>query len=136
MAATDTGDQHVEATPSSPAHPDRSAMDRLVRQVLLIEDASPRAMFELRGSMLLAGVRCTVTYALVPLLAPAVAWFGVLATPLSLLLSVTAIVMAINSLRRVWWADYRHRWAYSAFIVTAVTLLVVVVVGDVHILVG
>lgn len=111
---------------------ERSAVDRVVRQLLLIGDASPRALFDLKGSMLIAGVRCTITYILFPFGAPVVAWFGVLATPLSLALSLVAIGMAVSSLRRVWMADYAHRYAYSGFILVAVVLLVIVVVGDVR----
>jgi hypothetical protein len=101
----------VTASPSTgvPAA-SRSALDRLVRQLLLIGNASPRALFDLRGSMLLAGVRCTL---------------------LSLAMSAVAVVLAVSSLRRVWLADYRHRWPYTAFIVTAVVLLAVVIVGDI-----
>ncbi len=109
----------------------RSALDRLVRQLLLIGNASPRALFDLRGSMLLAGVRCTLTYLVIPLGAPVLGWLGVLATPLSLAMSAVAVVLAVSSLRRVWLADYRHRWPYTAFIVTAVVLLAVVIVGDI-----
>lgn len=114
------------------APPDRSIVDRIVRQLLLIGDASPRALFDLKGSMLIAGVRCTITYIIIPFGAPVIAWLGVLGTPLSLALSLVAIVMAVSSLRRVWMADYRHRWVYTAFIVVAVVLLAVVVVGDVR----
>ena len=115
-----------------PDAPERSALDRLVRQLLLIGDASPRALFDLKGSMLLAGVRCTLTYLVIPLGAPVLGWLGVLATPLSLAMSVIAVVLAVSSLRRVWLADYRHRWPYTAFIVTAVVLLAVVIAGDVR----
>jgi hypothetical protein len=122
----------VTASPSTgvPAA-SRSALDRLVRQLLLIGNASPRALFDLRGSMLLAGVRCTLTYLVIPLGAPVLGWLGVLATPLSLAMSAVAVVLAVSSLRRVWLADYRHRWPYTAFIVTAVVLLAVVIVGDI-----
>lgn len=111
---------------------ERSAVDRVVRQLLLIGDASPRALFDLKGSMLIAGVRCTITYIIIPFGAPVVAWLGVLGTPLSLALSVVAVGMAISSLRRVWMADYVHRYAYSLFILVAVVLLVIVIVGDVR----
>jgi len=119
MGAADTGTE-------------RSAVDRVVRQLLLIGDASPRALFDLKGSMLLAGVRCTITYIIIPFGAPVLAWLGVLATPLSLALSIVAIAMAVSSLRRVWMADYAHRSAYSLFIVVAVVLLAIVAVGDVR----
>jgi hypothetical protein len=117
---------------STQAPPERSPIDRIVRQLLLIGDASPRALFDLKGSMLIAGVRCTITYIIIPFGAPVIAWLGVLGTPLSLALSLVAIVMAVSSLRRVWMADYRHRWPYTAFIVLAVILLTIVVVGDVR----
>jgi hypothetical protein len=110
----------------------RSAVDRVVRQLLLIGDASPRALFDLKGSMLIAGVRCTITYIIIPFGAPVIAVLGVLGTPLSLALSLVAIVMAISSLRRVWLADYQHRYVYSLFILVAVVLLTIVVVGDVR----
>lgn len=119
-------------TDLQPAASQRSALDRVVRQLLLIGDSSPRALFDLKGSMLLAGVRCTLTYLVIPLGAPILGWLGVLATPLSLVMSVVAIGLAVSSLRRVWLADYRHRWPYTAFIVVAVVLLVVVVAGDVR----
>jgi hypothetical protein len=117
---------------SAPASIERSPVDRLVRQLLLIGDASPRALFDLKGSMLIAGVRCTLTYIIIPFGAPVVAWLGILGTPLSLALSLVATVMATSSLRRVWMADYRHRWPYTAFILVAVSLLAIVIVGDVR----
>jgi hypothetical protein len=121
-----------ESSPSGVDPAQRSVMDRFVRQVLLIEDASPRAMFELKGSLVLSAIRCVLTYAVIPLAVPLISWAGVLATPLSLALSLAAIVLAVTSLRRVWMADYRHRWPYTAFILLAVSLLVMVVVLDVR----
>jgi hypothetical protein len=121
-----------EANPSNTDRAQRSVLDRIVRQALLIEDASPRAMFELKGSLVLSAIRCVITYAIVPLVVPLIGWAGVLATPLSLVLSLAAIALAITSLRRVWMADYRYRWPYTGFILVAVGLLVMVVVLDVR----
>lgn len=114
----------------------RSSLDRLMRQLLVIDDAAPRALFELKGSLVLSAVRCVLTYAIVPLVVPVIGWAGVLATPLSLVLSLVAVVLAVTSLRRVWMADYRHRWAYTAFIAAAVGLLTAVIVSDVRTLLG
>jgi hypothetical protein len=130
-----TGEGRADSRPAAAMH-ERSAVDRIVRQLLLIGDASPRALFDLKGSMLIAGVRCTITYIIVPFGAPVIAVLGVLGTPLSLALSTVAIVMATSSLRRVWLADYQHRYVYSLFILVAVTLLTIVIVGDVRTLVG
>jgi hypothetical protein len=122
----------VVGTGAASVEAERSPVDRLVRQLLLIGDASPRALFDLKGSMLLAGVRCTLAYIVIPFGAPLIGWLGILATPASLVLSLVAIAMAVSSLRRVWLADYHHRLAYTAFIVVAVTLLMIVIVGDVR----
>jgi hypothetical protein len=125
-----------EAIPSRTERAQRSVLDRIVRQALLIEDASPRAMFELKGSLVLSAVRCVLMYAVIPLVVPLISWAGVLATPLSLGLSLAAIVLAITSLRRVWMADYRYRWPYTGFILLALGLLTMVVVLDIRTLLG
>jgi hypothetical protein len=128
----ETSGTGASAAPQGAAEHERSAVDRIVRQLLLIGDASPRALFDLKGSMLIAGARCTITYIVIPFGAPVIAVLGILGTPLSLVLSLIAIVMAISSLRRVWLADYAHRYIYSLFILVAVVLLTVVVVGDIR----
>ncbi len=128
--ATHEVTSRASSTAAVPAS--RGAMDRFVRQVLLIEDAAPQALFDLRGSLVLSAIRCVITYALVPLLVPVISWAGVLATPVSIALALVAIVLAVRSLRRVWLADYRHRWAYTAFIAVAFALLVTVIVIDVR----
>jgi hypothetical protein len=117
------GREHATAAP-------RSTADRIARQVLLVEGAAPKAVFELKGSLVLSAIRCVLTYALIPALAPVVSWAGVVARPVSLVLSVLATALAINSLRRVWLADYRHRWPYTAFILVVLALLGLVIVLD------
>ena len=136
--AEDAEDEGPQMTTGSTAAqtPARSTADRIARQLLLIEDAAPRSLVSLRGSLVLTAVRCVLTYALIPALAPIIGWMGALATPASLVLSLAAIALSINSLRRVWMADYAHRWPYTAFIALVVGLLTVVVVGDVRTLLG
>ncbi len=136
--AEDAEDEGPQMTTGSTAAqtPARSTADRIARQLLLIEDAAPRSLVSLRGSLVLTAVRCVLTYALIPALAPLIGWMGALATPASLVLSLAAIALSVNSLRRVWLADYAHRWPYTAFIALVVGLLSVVVVGDVRTLLG
>lgn len=117
---------------SAPSAPSRSATDRLARRVLLLRDAEPRALVDLQGSLVLSAVRCIISYVLIPVALPLVAWTGVVATPVALVLAVVAIGMATRSLRRVWQADWTHRWAYTAFIVVVVGLLAVSIVVDVN----
>ncbi|MFP4148484.1 MAG: hypothetical protein ACLFUG_08555 [Nitriliruptoraceae bacterium] len=112
--------------------PARSAADRLARQVLRIGETDHQALLSLKGSIWLSGVRCIITYALLPALAPVVGWVGVLARPLSVLLVLAAMVLSIHSLRRVWLADWSRRWAYTGFIAVVLVLLSVVLVVDVR----
>lgn len=108
----------------------RSAAERLARQLLRVDQAEPRALMPLKGSLAISAVRCVITYAVIPALAPVITGLGGLAAPLALLLSLVAAVMAVVSLRRVWLADWSHRWAYTAFIVVVLVLLAVTMVFD------
>ena len=114
----------------------RSTADRIARQVLRIGDADPQALLSLKGSIWLSAIRCIIMYAVLPALAPVVGWIGVLARPLSIVLVLAATVLSIHSLRRVWLADWEHRWAYTAFIGLVLVLLSVVLVYDVRALVA
>lgn len=124
------------SAPAEPAARPQSAADRIARRVLRVEGAEPRALMPLKGSLIISAVRCVITYALIPALAPVVTGIGVLATPLSIVLSLVAGVMAITSLRRVWLADWSGRWGYTAFIAVVLVLLVVVIAFDVQRLLG
>ncbi len=120
-------------TPVETADPrSRSAADRLARQLLRVEHAEPRALMPLKGSLVISAVRCVITYAIIPAMAPVVTGLGGLATPLALLLSLVAGVMAVVSLRRVWLADWSRRWGYTAFIAVVLLLLATTVYFDVN----
>lgn len=110
----------------------RSGADALARRLLRIEDAAPRALVPMRGSLLLSAIRCVITYALIPLLAPFASWLAPVAEPLSLALTLAAMVMAVVSLRRVWLADWNRRWAYTAFVAVVLATLTFLAVLDVR----
>lgn len=116
----------TETTP----HRRETSADRLVRQLLRIEDAAPRSIMSLKGSLIISAVRCILVYAVIPALVPLVGWLGVIAGPLSILMSLAAIGLSIYSLRRVWLANWQRRWAYTAFIAIVVVALIVMLVFD------
>jgi hypothetical protein len=116
--------------------PPRSAADRLARQLLRVDQAEPRALMPLKGSLVISAVRCVITYAIIPALAPVLTGLGGLAAPIAIALSLVAGVMAVVSLRRVWLADWSRRWAYTAFILVVLALLATTVVFDVRPLLG
>lgn len=74
---------------------------------------------------MVSGIRCIITYLLVPVVAPIVNLSSAVSTRLVIVLSVVAIVMGISGVRRFWIADHRLRWAYTAFIGVVILLLVI-----------
>lgn len=121
----------TQTQPARPQTASRSTAERIARAVLRVDNAEPRALMPMKGSLVISAIRCTITYAIIPALAPIIGGIGILATPLSLLLSAVAAVMAIVSLRRVWQADWSGRWGYTAFAVVVLVLLAVVMAYDV-----
>ena len=120
---------------------ERSPADQVMRRILGVEgDPVPGAVFDaqnkLRSSIIISGIRCIITYLLVPIVTPILGFMGTVAAPVSIALSVIAIGFGYNSLRRFWLADHRLRWRYTIFIVVVWALLVVGIVMDVIRLVG
>lgn len=110
----------------------RSVPDRIARQLLRLEETSPRALVPIKGSLLISGIRCTLSYIVLPALAPLIGLYDWVGRPISILLTSAAIVLAVVSLRRVWAADWKYRWPYTAFSVVVLTLLCIVILVDVR----
>ena len=114
----------------------RSRADELARRLLRIDTEVPGALVPMKGSLLLSAVRCIITYVLIPLLVPLFGWLTPLAAPISFVLTIIAGAMAITSLRRVWAAEWSHRWAYTAFAIVVLLALAGLLVVDVLALLG
>jgi hypothetical protein len=82
------------------------------------------------AAIVVSGIRCIITYLLIPILAPVVGISDAASAPVTIALSVLAIVMGVSGVRRFWIADHRARWAYTIFIAVIVALLVVGIVVD------
>lgn len=76
-------------------------------------------------AIVISGIRCIITYLLIPILVPFVGLLETVAAPLTIVLSLLAIGMGISGVRRFWIADHKARWAYSGFIAVVLVLLVV-----------
>lgn len=112
-----------------------------MRRMLGVEgEAVPGAVFDaqnkLRSSIIISGIRCIITYLLVPIVTPIIGFMGVVAAPVAIGLSVLAIVLGYNSLKRFWLADHRLRWRYTIFIAVVWVLLAVGIVVDAASLIG
>lgn len=82
-------------------------------------------------AIVISGLRCTITYLLIPLLAPLVGFLDTFGPPISIGLCLIAIGMGISGVRRFWLADHPSRWSYTAFIGIVVALLLVAIGLDI-----
>ncbi len=117
-------------------HPERTPADRFIRQLLRVGDIVDRnAIFGARrattAAIVVSGIRCSITYLLIPIMAPFVGFLNTLDAPISLGLSSFAVVMSVGGVRRFWIANHRARRAYTVFIGVMLVLLSVTIVLDV-----
>ncbi len=85
----------------------------------------------MRSSIVIAGIRCVITYLLVPILVPIFGFMGTFAAPVSIALILYAMVNGWISVRRFWMADHPARWKYTWFMAAVFVLLTVAVIMDV-----
>ena len=103
-------------------------------------DASVQAAEEAqRGfsrSVFISGVRCTLTYVVLPLIAPFVGLAPNVGPVLGLTIGTVAIAANLFSIRRFWRAD--HRWKIQATVLhcSVLVLLAVLMVLDIRELLG
>ncbi|KIP52912.1 hypothetical protein SD72_06145 [Leucobacter komagatae] len=84
-----------------------------------------------RVAIIVSGVRCIITYLLIPILVPIVGFAGVVAAPLGIALCLVAGVNGVVSVRRFWISDYRGKWMYTWFILFVFLVLAISIVADV-----
>lgn len=126
---------------NAPAGAVRPAADRVMRRLLRVEGAAePGAVFgaqqAMTSSIVVSGVRCTITYLVIPILTPILGVLDVLSVPVSIVLCTLALVMSSRSLRRFWKADHAKRWHYTALVAVVWAFLVFALADDVSHLVS
>lgn len=107
----------ITAAPESPL--ERSSADRFMRRLLRLPPDAPRESIlgtenVFGKSIAISGIRCLLTYVLLPLLAPIVNLSGAAGPVLGLALGLVSTVAIVISMRRFFAADHRYRWAYAA----------------------
>ncbi len=113
-----------------------SKADRLMRSLLRIPTIHPgssdaAAHRGFRVSLVVSGIRCLISYLLVPILVPVVSFAGVVAAPIGIALCVIAGVNGVASVRRFWIADHRAKWMYTAFIGFVFLVLAIALATDI-----
>jgi hypothetical protein len=118
----------------------RPATDVAMRRLLRISDGQTASVGDAQRafstSMLVSAVRCTLTYLVLPFLAPAVGLAAGVGPAVGIPIGIVAIGSNILTIRRFWAADHRWRWAYTGIAVTVIALLVVLMAQDLASLVG
>ncbi len=113
----------------------RTGADRFMRRLLRVGDVVDKgailgARRNTTAAIVVSGIRCIITYLLIPILAPIVGLSEAASAPVTITLSLVAIVMGVSGVRRFWIADHRARWAYTGFIAVIVVLLSIGIVAD------
>lgn len=112
------------------------AADRFMRRILGITDISRAsgagAHRAFRISVVASGVRCLITYLLVPVLVPVLSLAGWVAAPIGIFLCVLAVVNGIIAVRRFWRSDHRSRWMYTSFMGVVFAILAIAMYTEIQ----
>ena len=108
--------------------------DRAMRRLLGITGTDLRsgegAHKAFRISVVFSGIRCLITYLLIPVLVPVFSLAGWVAAPVGIALCVVAVVNGVISTRRFWRSDHPKRWLYTAFMGVVFVILAIALTAD------
>lgn len=118
----------------------RTPADATMRRLLRIpegESTTTRsAQRAFSTSMVISGLRCLLTYVLLPFVAPALGLAAGVGPAVGVVIGLVAIAANVATVRRFWAADHRRRWVFTAISAGVVTLLVILLVADLVALAG
>jgi hypothetical protein len=111
-------DQAVVASRPALAPP-RSRADEAMRRLLRIpegqrpvDESETHRIFS--ASMLLSGLRCLLSYIILPVVLPAIGLAPGVGPAIGIPISLLALVFDWLGIRRFWLADHHQKWAFSA----------------------
>ncbi|WP_139651121.1 hypothetical protein [Tessaracoccus massiliensis] len=111
-----------------------AAPDRIMRRLLGVTEldhgSGRGAHRAFRISVALSGIRCLITYLLIPVVVPMASLAGWVAAPIGLALCAYAVINGVVSLRTFWRSDHRHRWTYTIFMAIVFGILTLALVSD------
>ena len=81
-------------------------------------------------SVLISGIRCTLTYVVFPFIAPIIGIGTDVGPIIGVIIGLVAIGFNLASIRRFFKADHRYKWWASAMNVAVIVLLVVLFIVD------
>ena len=119
----------------------RQRAEPVVRRLLVLPDSAipPRArageeaaaqrLFNV--SMVLSGLRCLLSYVILPIVTPALGEAARVGPIVGVPIAVVALVFDVMAVRRFWAADHRWRWGISLIYVVVMSMVLALLVGDV-----
>ena len=116
----------------SVVRPATGTVDRAVRQLLRIggrRASEEEAQRVFSVSITLSALRCTLSYVVLPILAPLVGVATSIGPYVGIPVAVLALVFDAKGIRRFWLANHRLRWQMT-FVYLAVMGLVTVLLVD------
>ena len=128
---------HGDATTTTGRPPvQRSKADLVVRRLLRIperpapvSEAAANSAFQ--KSMMISGLRCTLTYVIFPIVMPLIGIARGVDAVLGVVIGSFAIVCDVFTIRRFFAADHRYRWWFSGIALGIVGLLFVLLAEDI-----
>jgi len=114
----------------------RSRADGTMRRLLRIpEDRNPVDESETHRifsvSMFLSGLRCLLSYVILPVVLPAVGLARGVGPAVGIPISVLALAFDVIGVRRFWLADHHQRWAFSALYAVVGAMVFALLVIDI-----
>jgi hypothetical protein len=101
-----------------------------------IDDKQAAAQRAFSTSMVISGIRCLLTYVVLPFLAPALGIATRVGPAIGIAIGCIATGSNVLTIRRFHAARHRWRWAYTAIALSVIALLAVLMVQDIAELVG
>lgn len=93
-----------------------------------LDEASART---LRFSILISAIRCTLTYVILPFVAPFVGLAAGVGPAVGIPIALVALWANIACIKRHWHSDHRWKWPVSLLNVGIIVLLVILLILDI-----
>lgn len=87
-------------------------------------------------SVVISGIRCTLTYVIFPFVAPLVGVTASVGAVVGVLIGLVAIVFNVMSIRRLFAADHPYKWWAGSMNLAVIVLLVILFLVDSQTLLG
>ncbi len=104
------------------------AFEIAVRRVLRVPPGPRRATADqahrlFSASIALSALRCTLSYVVLPIIAPLVGTTATSSAAVGIPVSILALVFDVRAIRRFWLADHPWRWRMTVLYVVVIALV-------------